>query len=218
MAVINSKKITQKTLANKSSMSQVTNKRPSTEVVIKESYFSRFKVSLEITESCEFYAEVKELHETEDKTFLRLAPYKNISGQKCFYEEVYIYLGRVNSPTSAAGQFLVLFEGARHWGDVKDRIVGVEIKLNTSKEGKVFKNVVRVFETDEDELIFDDDHMRYPPAVKRVMERVNALDVEEVEELEEDDEDDISVIPSKSKFTDEIFDDDDIDEEDFEEE
>lgn len=164
-----------------------------------------YLLSKEITEDGEYPAEVKEFHESETKACVRLTPYSDESGRRVYYEDVFLYLTRSNNPSSAAGQFLGLFAGARHWGDIVDRIVGIEIKLNPGREGKVFKNIVRVFETSADDLVFDDEHMAYP-----VMESKKTI-VNVVEECEDDEEE---YTPNTSKFSDDIFDEEDVDEED----
>ena len=161
--------------------------------VTEGGFFSKYKISRELVESGEYFAEVKEFNETKD--YVRLSPYEYVSGNKIYYEDVFLNLGSTNSPSSPAGQFLILFSGARHFNDIKDRCIGVEIKLNEGKEQKVFKNVVRVFQSTEDDLVFDDEHMKHnSEALKdRIIKKVLVDPDDEDDEddyLDEDDEDD----------------------------
>ena len=150
MAVVNKNKkstITQRTTENRNSKKA------------NGGYFDGYEVVDAIKESGEYYAEVKE-HCKKDTEYIVFTPYDKVSGRKVYYEEVYLTIGKTNSKSLAAGQFISLFRGARGWHDIKNRVVGIEIKLNEGKDQKVYKNIVHVFETDEDELIFDDAHMR----------------------------------------------------------
>jgi len=164
------------------------------EVAVTEGgFFNKYKISRELVSSGEYFAEVKEFNETKD--YVRLSPYEYVSGNKIYYEDVFLNLGSTNSPSSPAGQFLILFSGARHFNDIKDRCIGVEIKLNEGKEQKVFKNVVRVFQSTEDDLVFDDEHMKHnSEALKdRIIKKVLVDPDDEDDEddyLDEDDEDD----------------------------
>ena len=122
-------------------------------------YLDQYKLAQDILESGEFYGVVKDISSSDERDFVRIQPYTIEEGKPVHYEDVYINLKEVNSLSSPAGQFISLFRKARHWGDIRERVVGIEIKLVESDKGKIFKNVTKVFETDVDELIFDDEHM-----------------------------------------------------------
>ena len=195
-------------------------------------FFSKYLISKEITEDCEVYGAVKELGNAEDHDYIRIQPYNyDDDGNKICFEDVFINLKEVNSPTSAAGQFLKLFKKARHWGDILNRVVGLEIKVTEGKpvEGKgtkVFKNVVRVFKTEEDSLVFDDAHATYPKMTKKTSEGKSIKgildepddDLEDTEDIVEEDDAETDT-STKSQFKDDIFDGEDVDdEEDWEDE
>jgi len=195
-------------------------------------FFSNYFISNAITKDCELFGEVKEKGQGEDHDYIRVLPFDfDDDGNKIWYEDVYINLKEVNSSSSAAGQFLLLFKKARHWGDIVDRVIGIEIKLTKGKaeEGKeprIFKNVVKVFKTDLDDLVFADSCAKYPKMTKQTSDGKSIKDVLDEPDDEMDDAEDIveeddaeAETPSQSKFADEIFNDDDIDDEDeFEEE
>ena len=195
-------------------------------------FFSNYFISNAITKDCELFGEVKEKGQGEDHDYIRVLPFDfDDDGNKIWYEDVYINLKEVNSASSAAGQFLLLFKKARHWGDIVDRVIGIEIKLTKGKaeEGKeprIFKNVVKVFKTDLDDLVFADSRAKYPKLTKQTSDGKSIRDVldesdddmEDAEAIEEEDDTEVET-PSQSKFADEIFDDDDVDyDDDFEEE
>lgn len=175
--------------------------------LVKKPYFlDKYKVSQSIEEDGEYFGIIKDIVSTDKRDFVRIQPYIFENGFHSYFEEVFINLNEVNSPSSAAGQFLTLFRKARHWGDIKDRVVGIEVKINEGDMGKVFKNVVRVFKSTADELVFDDAHM-YDA------EESNDDIVEETE-----DEEEIVSHQKKSRFVDEILDDEDEDYDDEEDE
>lgn len=170
----------------------------------KESrFFAGYTTAKKIVEEGEYYAMVKNTrdYEATGQMILTLSPFDDSTGQKEFFEDVTLFIDRVCSPDSAAGQFLTLFENARHWGDIKDRIVGIELKFNR-REGKVYKNIVKVFATELDDLVFDDAHM------------TDALTVPDVEEGPSEEDDDATVIrPSRrvaAALDDEEDEDDDL--------
>ncbi len=194
-------------------------------------FFSNYFISNAITEDCELYGAVKEKGQGEDHDYIRVQPFDfDDDGNKIWYEEVYINLKEVNSVSSAAGQFLSLFQKARHWGEVVDRVIGIKVKLTKGKpeqgkEPKVFKNVIKVFKTDLDDLVFDDSRAKYPKMTKQTSDGKSIRDVldepdddvEDAEAIEEDDDTEAET-PSQSKFSDEIFDEEDVDDEEWEEE
>lgn len=168
-------------------------------------YLDRYKLAQDILEAGEYYGVVKDISSSDERDFVRIQPYTIEEGKSVHYEDVFINLKEVNSMSSAAGQFITLFRKARHWGDIRERVVGIEIKLVEGDTGKIFKNVTRVFETAVDELIFDDEHMY--DYVKEAGRK-----------LTEDSEEEIHNKPSKV-VDDILYDDDDDDEyEDYEEE
>lgn len=224
--------VTKKELVQKKQAIETAQKALSDMEVNVNYFLSKYFISQEITEDCEAYGRVKELGNAEDHDFIRIQPYNyDDAGNEIYLEDVYINLKEVNSPTSVASQFLKLFKKARHWGDIFNRVVGLEIKVTEGKpvegkETKVFKNVVRVFKTKEDSLIFDDAHATYPKMTKKTSEGKSIKgileepddDLEDTEDIVEEDDAETE-IPSQTEFADEIFDDDDIDDEDdFEEE
>ena len=160
---------------------------------------------------------IKEFRECE-KNFIVLAPFSEESGERIFFENVFIYIEKSNSLSSSAGQFLKLFEKARHLGDIEGRIVGIEVKLNEGTSGRVFKNVVRVFKTDKDSLIFDDAHMRSKTSESQEASR--GIDKKLQEPVDEDDDEDDSLFNDgqSDTFSDEIFDSEDADDDEIEEE
>lgn len=211
--------------AQKSSVSkkQVMSNVPKTLPIVEDSsvgsYFSEYLVVRAIEENSDFYAEVKEHVVTDSKDFIRLSPYLYEGDKKVYYEEVFLNLNKVSVPSTAAGQFLTLFAKARYIDDILNRIVGIEVKLSKSNTtGTVFKNVVRVYETDEDELIFDGKHMakKVTKTRRRAIDEIVYAEEDETEVIEEEDEMD-SKTPSVSKFSDDVFDEEDIDDLDEEE-
>jgi len=190
----------------------------------KKTYFGRYSVSHEIDEGGEFLAEIKEHIVTDTKDFITMTPYRYEHGAKVYFETVYLNLELVSNPSSVSGQFISLFKEARNWGDIIDRVVGIKVKLvkgkqNDGEEPKVFKNITKVFETDEDELVFDDAHQAHPSSGKkpRAIDKIVEADddVEVGEAFEEEDDAEVEE-SSKAHFSDEIFDEDDFDD-DFEE-
>ena len=121
--------------------------------------FSSYQVARKITENGEFYGLIKDRKLNDRGESIVITPYLIVDSKYVFFENVYINLNAVNEPWTAAGKFLQLFKDARHMGDFLDRVIGIEVKLNEGKNGKVYKNVVDVFLTDEDDLIFDDEHI-----------------------------------------------------------
>ena len=220
-----------KPLAQKKQLQEVTQKALP-EKNTNNYFFSKYKIAQEITEDIELYASVKEMAQAEDHDYVRIQPFDfDDSDNKIYFEEVFINLKEVNNASSAAGQFLKLFKEARHWGEIVDRVIGIKIKLTKgkaekNKEPKVFKNVVKVFETDLDSLVFDDSHEKYPKMTKQTSDGKSIKDVldepdddmEDTEAIEEEDDAEAET-PRQSKVTDEIFDAEDFDyEDDFEEE
>lgn len=173
----------------------------------KPSYFlSHFKLSMEITEDCELYAEVSSLKDDEEevgRAKVKFTPFDLSTGKRVYYEPVYLTLERTNTPSSPAGQFLKLFSEARHWGDIQDRVVGLKIKLNEGKDGRVFKNIQKIFVTDFDDLIFDDEHMVNAPDITSGINSVIYSD--------EDEEDEEESTPVASERTKSLLDDDEDD-------
>ena len=137
-----------------------------------------------------------------------------------FFENVFIYIEKSNSLSSAAGQFLKLFEKARHLGDIEGRSIGIEVKLNTGTSGRVFKNVVRVFKTEIDSLVFDDAHMRSKTSGTGSQEAPRSIDKKLQEPVDEDDDEDDSLFNDgqSDTFSDDIFDSEDADDDEIEEE
>lgn len=184
-----------------------------------EFFFSShgYSIASDITEEGEYFAVIKEFRECE-KNFIVLAPFSEESGERIFFENVFIYIEKSNSLSSSAGQFLKLFEKARHLGDIEGRIVGIEVKLNEGTSGRVFKNVVRVFKTEKDSLIFDDAHMRSKTSESQ--EASIGIDKKLQEPVDEDDDEDDSLFNDgqSDTFSDEIFDSEDADDDEIEEE
>lgn len=121
--------------------------------------FDDYKLSKEISEDGEYLAEVASIIRDEDEAFklkFKLNPFDVENGVRSYYESVYINIERVNSPSSAAGQFIQLFRKARVLEEIKGRIVGIYIKLNETRDGRTFKNVTNVFATDLDDLVFEE--------------------------------------------------------------
>lgn len=169
-------------------------------------YLSRFKLSMEITEDCELYAEVSSLKDDEEevgRAKVKFTPFDLSTGKRVYYEPVYLTLERTNTPSSPAGQFLTLFCEARNWGDIQDRVVGLKIKLNEGKDGRIFKNIQKVFVTDLDDLIFDDEHMLNAPDITSGINSVIYSD--------EDEEDEEESTPVASERTKSLLDDDEDD-------
>lgn len=165
-------------------------------------FLSQFQLSNELIEAGEYLAEVSSMKEDPNepwKSKIKFKPFDDTSGKRIYFEDVYLTLDRTNVASSAAGQFLTLFQKARHWGDIQNRVVGLEIKLNPGRDGRIFKNVVGVFETDRDPLIFDDKHMVEALTDVKTVDDINGADEEEeakvevaspgVAELLDDDED-----------------------------
>ena len=121
--------------------------------------FSSYQVARKITESGEFYGLIKGKITKDRGESIVITPYLIVDSKYIFFENVYINLNEINEPWTAAGKFLQLFKGARHMGDFLDRVIGIEVKLNRGKNGKVYKNVTDVFLTDADDLVFDDEHI-----------------------------------------------------------
>lgn len=201
----------------KKTTTSIQKKLPNLEEESKRPYFAAYTVGHAIEESGEFFAEVLEHVTTDSKDFIRMSPYLYKGKSKVYFEEVFLNLSKLCSPTTAAGQFLTLFAKARNFGDIKGRVVGIDVKLVKSKStDNVFKNIVRVFETDEDELIFDDDHMTEPDTGTKCRTVNDVIDT--TDETEEEEEL-LAESSRSSKFSDEIFDDEDFeDEDDLEEE
>ena len=174
---------------------------------------SKYNILKTITEEGEYSAEILRWERTDYGDKLHLMPYRYEGGRRIDYEEVNLRF-RQNCPEwTAEAKFLRLFAGARHWGDIQGRIVGIKIKFNT-KNDVVYKNVVDVFVTDEDDLIFDDEHI-----VGGVGGTLRSKDEKAVSE-----EEDITDTSKrrKTKYADLLEDEDEEDteelEEDFEEE
>lgn len=205
---------------NKSSLHKKTamstqKKLPNPEEESRRPYFAAYTVGNAIEKDGEFYAEVLEHVTTDSKDFIRMSPYLYEGNSKVYFEEVFLNLSKLCSPTTAAGQFLTLFAKARNFGDIKGRVVGIDVKLTKSKTtDNIFKNIVRVFETDEDELVFDDDHMTEPDTGTR---RRTVNDVIDTTDEPEEEEELLAESIHSSKFSDEIFDEEDL-EDDLDEE
>ena len=227
MALTKKPLVTKKTIPTLKKTSDVatTKNASEKEEATKKTYFASYQLSNEITKENDFYAEVKKHVKTDKSDFILFSPYRYKGEKKVYFEDVFLNLDLVNNPTSAAGQFISLFAEARNWGDIHGRIVGIHVKPQKGKDDVIFKNIVKVFETEEDELIFDDEHMAYPVMTKKTSEGKSINDVldEPDDEMEDtvvtEEEDDAEAeTPSQSKFSDEIFDEDDVDDEDWEEE
>ena len=186
-----------------------------------EFFFSShgYSIASDITEEGEYFAEIKEFREG-DRNFIVLAPFTEETGERMFFENVFIYIEKTNSLSSSAGQFLKLFEKARHLGDIEGRIIGIEVKLNEGTSGRVFKNVVRVFKTEKDSLIFYDAHMRSKTSGTGSQETSISIDKKLQEPVDEDDDEDDSLFNDgqSDTFSDEIFDREDADDDEIEEE
>lgn len=183
-----------------------------------DTYFSCYSVTSEIKEGGEFLAKPKEHIVTETKDFVILKPFRYEDNKKVYFEEVYLNLELDNSPTSAAGKFINIFKEKKDWTSISACIIGVEIKLvegkNTDgKEPRIFKNVVDVFEVDEDALIIDNKHQTQKNTSKTLaIASIPDEDEEEILDDEEDILDDEEIESSReSSFEDDIIDEDDDD-------
>lgn len=130
-------------------------------VLPKQRFLGRFHIAKEITEEKEYYAEVSKWESSDYGNKVILSPYLyGADGNKIIYEDVFLRI-RNNCPEwGAEAKFIRLFSEARHWGDIWGRIVGIRIKFNKKGE-TLYKNVVDVFVTEEDDLVFDDEHIPY---------------------------------------------------------
>lgn len=193
---------------------------PNIEESTRPTYFSNYSVSIEIEEDGEYFAKPKEHIVTEEKDFITLKPFRYENNKKVYFEDVYLNLESDNKPSSAAGKFITLFKHAKDWKDIRNHIVGIEIKMTEGKkmDGKkprVFKNIINVFEVEEDDLDLNEEKQ-----TDLTTRRKNLAIDDIVEDDDEDileDEDGENETPSKSKFIDDIFDDEE-DDEDYNEE
>lgn len=156
--------------------------------------FDDYELSKEISEDGEYFAEVASIIRDEEEALklkIKLNPFDVENGVRSYYEPVYINIERVNSPSSAAGQFIQLFRKTRILEEIKGRIVGIYVKLNETRDGRIFKNVTNVFATDLDDLVFEEKKSKRRPATKTARDVFDSdenggFDEEEI--IEEDDD------------------------------
>lgn len=155
---------------------------------------SSFKLCKEILEDKEFFAEVDSITEIKDepeKSRVKFLPFENLGGSRCYFEPVYLTLNHANTPSSAAGQFIKLFEKANHLGDILNQVVGLDIRCNAGKDGRLFKNVCTVFEVEEFPIAFEQqdikkEELRIKTFDEMLDDDLDELMVDDVDMLEDD--------------------------------
>lgn len=156
--------------------------------------FDNYKLSEEISEDGEYFAEVASITRDEEEALklrIKLNPFDVENGVRSYYEPVYVNIERVNSQSSAAGQFVQLFKKVRILEEINGRIVGIYVKLNETRDGRIFKNVTKVFKTDLDDLVFEEKKSKRRPTTKPVDDVIDSdeNDGSDEEEIMEEDDD-----------------------------
>lgn len=191
-------------------------KFPNVEESVSNSYFGAYSVTEEMKEGGEYYAKPKEHIVTEEKDFIILKTFRYENGETVYFEDVYLNLESDNPPSSPAGKFITLFKHAKEWKDIRNHVVGIEIKMTEGKkiDGKkprVFKNIVNVFEVEEDDLGFNDEKQTNLTTRRKNLAIDNLIEDDD-EDILDDEEEEIDS-QNMSQFNDDIFDEEDEDEE-----